>query len=86
MTWVSGISYCKGKKAEAWTVNCCEVWSCTSVTTDESENADFLTIKLEVYGRCIHLTLIRGPQEKVPKSTQGTFWHNIRINESQISS
>ena len=40
-----------------------------STMTDEEENADFLTLKLEVFGKCIRLTLVCGPQEKVPEST-----------------
>ena len=43
------------------------------------ENADFLTVKLEVFGKCIWLILVYGPQEKVPESTRETFWYNIGI-------
>ena len=52
---------------------------CTSMMIDEGENADFLTVKLEVCGKCIRLILVYGPQEKVPESTRETFWHNIGI-------
>ena len=41
---------------------------CTSMTIDEGENADFLTV--EVFGKCIRLILVYGPQEKVPESTR----------------
>ena len=47
--------------------------------TDEGENADFLTVKLEVLGKCIWLIRVYGPQEKVPESTRKTFWYNIGI-------
>ena len=43
------------------------------------EYADFLTVKLEVFGKCIRLILVYGPQEKVPESTRETFGHNIGI-------
>ena len=46
---------------------------------DEGENADFLTVKLEVCGKFIRLILVYGPQEQVPESTRETFWHNIGI-------
>ena len=46
---------------------------------DEGENADFLTVKLEVFGKCLPLILVYGPQEKVPERTRETFWHNIGI-------
>ena len=52
---------------------------CTSMMIDEGENADFLTVKLEVCGKCIRLILVYGPQEKVPENTRETFWHNISI-------
>ena len=52
---------------------------CASIMIDEGENADFLTVKLEVFGKCIRLILVYGPQEKVPESTRETFWHNIGI-------
>ena len=46
---------------------------------DEEENADFLTVKLEVFGKYFQLILVYGPQGKVPESTRETFWHNIGI-------
>ena len=52
---------------------------CTSMMIDEGENADFLTMKLEVFGKCIRLILVYGPQEKVLESTRETLWHNIGI-------
>ena len=52
---------------------------CISMMIDEGENADFLTVKLEVCGKCIRLILVYGPQEKVPESTRETFWHNISV-------
>ena len=51
----------------------------TSVMTDEGENADFLTVKLEAFSKCIRLILVYGPQEKVPESTIEMFWHNISL-------
>ena len=37
---------------------------------DEGENADSLTVKLEVIGKCIQLIHAYGPREKVPESTR----------------
>ena len=50
----------------------------TSMMINEGENAEFLTVKREVFGKCIRLILVYGPQEKV-ESTRETFWHNIGI-------
>ena len=46
---------------------------------DKGENADFLSVKIEIFGKCIRLILVYGPQEKVPESTRETFWDNIGI-------
>ena len=40
---------------------------------DEGENADFLTVKLEVCGKCIRLILVYGPQERFQRVLERRF-------------